>query len=153
MNAPTLVYERPLLASWADIDFNGHMRNTAYLEKAVDVRMLYFASAGFAIGDFARLRIGPVIMSDEVGYFREVGLLESLRGTLQLAGIAPDASRFRICNEFYRADGRLAARLVSTGGWLDLDARKLIAPPVPLAAALRALARTEDYRELPSSLK
>ena len=153
MSTTPALYECALLAGWADIDVNGHMRNTAYLEKAVDVRMLYFASAGFAIGDFSRLRIGPVIRSEEVAYFREVGLLESVRGTLQLGGIAADGSRFRVCNEFYRADGRLAARVVSTGGWLDLDARKLIAPPPPLTAALKALVRTEDYSELPSSLK
>lgn len=153
MSAAVPPFERALLAGWGDIDRNGHMRNTAYLDKAVDVRMLYFAAAGFAIGDFTRLRIGPVIMNEEVGYFREVGLLETLRGTLTLAGLAPDGSRFRVCNEFYRADGRLAARVASTGGWLDLDARRLIAPPPALTAALAALARTEDYRELPSSLK
>ena len=36
------------------------------------------------------------------------------------------------------ADGDLAARITSLGGWLDLAARKLVAPPEPLAAALRA---------------
>jgi acyl-CoA thioester hydrolase len=146
-------FEQRMIAGWADMDFNGHMRNTAYLEKAVDVRMLYFASAGFSIVDFAKLRLGPVIMTDEVSYRREVGLLETLRATLALAGLAPDASRFRVRNEFYRADGELAARLVSTGGWLCHESRRLIAPPAALAAGLGALARTEDFQVLPSSLR
>lgn len=147
------LFERQLLAGWADMDGNGHMRNTAYLEKSVDVRLQYFAAAGFAAGDFARLKLGPVVMRDEVGYFREVGLHEGLRATLELAGLAADGSRFRVRNQFYRADGLLAARVVSTGGWLDLGTRKLIAPPPSLLAALRGLARTEDFQELPSSLK
>jgi acyl-CoA thioester hydrolase len=146
-------YETTLLAGWSDMDFNGHMRNTAYLEKAVDVRLQFFAAHRFGVGEFARLRVGPVVMADEVGYFREVALLETLRATLALAGLADDGSRWRLCNEFYRADGKLAARVLSIGGWLDLEARRLVAPPAPLALALAALARTADFAVLPSSLR
>ena len=92
-------------------------------------------------------------MTDEARYQREVGLLEPLRATLALAGVAPDGSRFRLRNEFWRADGELAVRLDSTGGWLDLAARRLIPPPAELAAALAALGRTADFLELPSSLR
>jgi acyl-CoA thioester hydrolase len=56
-------------------------------------------------------------------------------------------------NEFWRADGKLAARVNSTGGWLDLSARKLILPPDALFAALQSLGRTEDSRVLPSSIR
>jgi acyl-CoA thioester hydrolase len=27
---------------WGDMDFNAHMKNTAYLDLAADVRMMYF---------------------------------------------------------------------------------------------------------------
>jgi len=30
----THVYEKTLIAGWGDMDFNAHMRNTAYLDKA-----------------------------------------------------------------------------------------------------------------------
>jgi acyl-CoA thioester hydrolase len=39
--------EVTLMAGWADMDPNAHMRNTAYLDKAVDARMLFFAKMGF----------------------------------------------------------------------------------------------------------
>jgi acyl-CoA thioester hydrolase len=42
------MYERTLFASWGDMDFNGHMRNTAYLDKAADVRLMFFAAHGLA---------------------------------------------------------------------------------------------------------
>lgn len=148
-----LVYETTLETGWSDMDMNGHMANTAYLEKAVDVRLRFFAAHRFGVGEFARLRVGPVVMTDELGYFREVHLQETLRATLALAGLAGDGSRWRLCNEFHRADGKLAARVTSVGGWLDLDARRLVAPPPPLAEALATLARTADFVDLPSSLR
>lgn len=147
------MYETTFIAGWADIDLNGHMRNTAYLDRSVDVRMRFFAHCGFDLGEFARQRIGPVVMTDQLRYFREVALLEPFRGTLALAGLAPDGSRWRMRNEFHRADGELAARIDSVGGWLDLGARRLRAPPAVLGAALAALARTADFEALSSSLK
>jgi len=47
----------------------------------------------------------------------------------------------------------LSARVTSTGGWLDLDARKLIAPPPALLAAMNSLEKTSDFVVLPSSIK
>lgn len=137
------MYERTLFAGWGDMDFNAHMRNTAYLDKAGDVRMLYFSENGFPMAQFVALKIGPVIMKDELEYFKEVGLLETLRVTLSLAELTEDGSRFQMRNEFFRADGKLAARITSHGGWLDLAARKLVAPPEKLLAALRSLPRAE----------
>lgn len=72
------MYEQMLFASWGDMDFNGHMRNTAYLDKAADVRLMFFAAHGFPMAEFVRLRLGPVVMKDEVEYFREVQLLDEV---------------------------------------------------------------------------
>lgn len=147
------MYEKNLFAGWGDMDFNSHMKNTAYLDKSGDVRMMFFSENGFPMAEFMRLRIGPVIMKDEVEYFKEVGLLDTLKVNLSLAALAEDGSRFLMRNEFYRADGRLAARVTSAGGWLDLSARKLAAPPQKLLDALRSLPRTEEFKVLASSIK
>lgn len=147
------MFEKTLFAGWGDMDFNAHMKNTAYLDKSGDVRMLFFADNGFPMKEFSRLRIGPVVMKDEVEYFKEINLLEEIRATLAIAGLSKDGSRFIIQNEFYRPDGKLAARVTSTGGWMDLAARKLTVPPEGLLKALGSLPVTEDYRELSSSIK
>ena len=146
-------FETTLAVGWADLDQNGHMRNSAFLEKSVDVRMLFFVARGFDVAEFARLKLGPVVRSDELRYYREVGLLARLRCTLALAGMAADGSRFAMRNEFYREDHELAARIDTTGGWLDGVTRKLIAPPAAVRAALETLAPTADFAVLPSSLK
>jgi len=142
------VYEKTLFAGWGDMDFNSHMRNTAYLDKSADLRMMFFAEHGFPMTEFVSRRVGPVVMKDELEYFREVGLLMPLRVTLSLAGLSEDGGRFLIRNEFFREDGKLAARVTSAGGWLDLSTRRLIAPPEALLGALHTLPKTDDFQIL-----
>jgi len=147
------MYAKTLFASWADMDFNSHMRNTAFLDKPADVRMMFFAENGFPMSEFLRLRLGPVVMKDEVEYRREVGLLQEITVTLALAGHAEDGSRFVLRNEILQRDGTLCARVTSTGGWLDLAARKLVVPPESLHKAMKSLPQTGDFQVLPSSVK
>ena len=142
------LYTAELQVGWGDLDANGHMRNTAYLDRSADVRMMYFKSHGFAMSEFERLRFGPVIKRDDIEYFREMKLLESFRGALRIAGLSADGSRFRFRNEFFKPDGTLVARVTSAGGWLDLSARRLAAPPPELAQAMSDLATSEDYAEI-----
>jgi len=148
-----MMFKRQMVAGWGDMDFNAHMRNTAYLDKSADLRMMFFAAHGFPMGEFVRLGIGPVIMKDEIEYAREVNLLEEMTATLAMAGMADDGSRFLMRNEFYRPDGKLAARVTSAGGWLDRSARKLVAAPASLLEALGQMPRTEDFAVLPGSVR
>jgi acyl-CoA thioester hydrolase len=135
------------------MDFNSHMRNTAYLDKTADVRQMFLAEHGFPVEEFFRLRIGPVIMKDEVEYFKEVRLLQEITVTYALAGQASDGSRFLIRHEIFRPDGNLSARVTSAGGWLNLVERKLVVPPDALLSAMNALEKTGDFTVLPSSIK
>ena len=146
------MYTKKLYAGWADMDFNSHMKNTAYLDKTADVRQMFLIEHGFPMEDFLRLRIGPVVMRDELEYFREVGLQQEITVSYALAGHADDGSRFMVRHEIFRADAKLAARVTSTGGWLSLDERKLIAPPPALLTAMNLLEKTKDFVVLPSSV-
>jgi acyl-CoA thioester hydrolase len=141
------------VAGWADMDANAHMANFAYLNKCVDARLGFFKQHGFPLTEFVSRRIGPVVRRDELEYHREVGLLEPITVTLVLAGMAPDGSRFRFVNEVLKGDGQLAARIRSEGGWMDLAARKLIAPPADLVQALSAMPHATEFEILPSSIR
>ena len=94
-----------------------------------------------------------VAMRDEVEYFREVGLLQEIKVTAVLAGLSIDGSRWLLRHEILSTDGKLCARVTSAGGWMDLAARKLIAPPGAILTAMNSLDRTNDFVQLPSSLK
>ena len=148
------VFEKTLVAGWRDMDYNSHMANTAYLDRAADVRMMYFAENGFTAAEMLRMKIGPVIMKDEIEYFREVHLLQEIR--VRFADRGPRARRqpLHACATSSRTPmARVAPAITSTGGWLDLNVRKLIAPPDPLRAALAALPKVEGFRDLKSSVR
>jgi acyl-CoA thioester hydrolase len=144
---------RSFFAGWGDMDFNSHMKNTAYLDKCADSRMLFFQEQGFPMTEFKRLQIGPVVMKDEIEYYREIQLLEFFTVKLFCAGLSQDGSRFSIVNEFYRSDGIPTAKVSSAGGWLDLSTRKLIVAPTPLLAVLNNMPRTDNFQSLSSSIK
>jgi acyl-CoA thioester hydrolase len=111
--------------------------------------MAFFAEHGFPPSEFRRLGFGPVIRRDELEYFREIGLHETVTVTYAVLGMSIDGSRFQIENEIWTANGERAAVVRSRGGWLDLRARRLIAPPAALLAALKQVPRTADFAELP----
>lgn len=147
------MYMKTLYAGWADMDFNSHMKNTAYLDKAADVRQMFLIENGFPVEEFSRLRIGPVVMKDEIEYFREVRLQQQITVTYALAGHALDGSRFLLRHEIFRPDGVLSARVTSAGGWLNLAERKLVVPPPALLSAMNSLEKTSDFVVMPSSIK
>ena len=145
-------FSRTFTVGWEHLDANAHMRNTAYLDLAVDLRMMFFKDSGFELQEFERQRIGPVVRRDEIEYLREFRLLDEVVVTLALAGMSEDGSHFRLRNEFFRRDGKLAARVSTAGGWLDLAARRLTVPPAALRQAFEKLARTDDFETLKSSV-
>jgi acyl-CoA thioester hydrolase len=147
------MYRKNLYAGWADMDFNSHMKNTAYLDKAADVRQMYLIENGFPVEEFLRLQIGPAMKKDEVEYFREVRLQERIDVTYAIAGHAEDGSRFLLRHEIYRSDGILAAKVTSSGGWLHLAERRIVAPPPELLAVMNRIEKTDDFVVLPSSVR
>jgi len=141
-------YAKEFLAGWGTMDFNGHMGNTAYLDLAADVRMAFFADHGFPPSEFRKLAIGPVVKKEEIEYFREIALHEKVTVTSALLAMSPDGARFTIENEIWSESGERAAVVRSTGGWLDLRARKLIAPPPELFAAFAQAPKAPGFVEL-----
>ena len=141
-------YAKEFIAGWGTMDFNGHMANTAYLNLAADVRMAFFAEHGFPPSEFRRLALGPVIRKEELEYFREVGLHDTVTVTYAVLAMSADGARFVVENEIWSASGERAATVRSTGGWLDLRARKLVAPPPTLLAAFAEVPRGLGFVEL-----
>jgi acyl-CoA thioester hydrolase len=135
------------------MDANGHMGNTSYLDMAADVRMAFFAEHGFPPTEFQKLAIGPVVQKEEIEYFREVGLHETVTVTHAILAMSPDGTRFTLENEIFLANGERAAVVRSTGGWLDLRARKLLVPPPALFAVFNQVPRAPGFTELPLRAK
>jgi len=142
-------YIQEYRARWADMDFNQHMRNAAYLGVAEETRFRYLDSRGWTAQEFMRRRLGPVVLEDVLSYRKELHLLEPFRVDLEMAALSDDGRKFRVRNRFLRAsDGAICAVVESLGLWFDLEKRKSIVPPPELADVWAAVPRTDDFARL-----
>jgi len=142
------MFEAAFEVGWFDCDANRHLKNTAFLEYAIEARFRYFHENGFPASAFAKHQIGPVVVKDEITYKRELHLLDRFKVQFLSAGINESGTRNLVVNRIIRPDGELAAEVRSMIVWFDLAARKVRVPPPELAIAIAALARTEDYAAL-----
>jgi acyl-CoA thioester hydrolase len=141
-------FQRGFRVGWGDIDGNGHMANTAFLDRAADTRVLFFAERGFPAARFLTERVGPVIVRDELVYRRELRLLDEFTVDLEALGVSSDGSRFEISNTFRASTAEVAAVITSEGVWFDLDQRRPRMPPPDLDAVQRQMPRSERFREI-----
>ena len=141
-------YVQTYRVGWGEIDGNGHMANTAYLDRAADTRFRFFAEHGFPAERFGAERIGPVIVRDEVTYRKELRLMDAFSVDLRLTGLSPDRVRFELTNCFYNSSGDLVAVVKSEGVWFDLTTRRPRPPPHDLSSVQNDIPRAEEVREL-----
>ncbi len=142
-------FVRRFVVRWSDADANGHLRNTAFSEYANDTRVALFASLGWVWTRFQEMHVGPVLFREEIEYRREAAIGEEVLVSAEVAGLAPDASRWAILHRLWKPDGTEMATIAVSGSFIDLDARRATAPPRDLAEALRAHPRSATFEELP----
>jgi len=147
IHAVSAPYQQEIEVRWADLDPNGHMRHTVYMDCAAQARVGFLNDCGFTLERFRQLGIGPVLFREEARYLHEVRANEHLRVTSEVTGISPNRKHWRIRHRIYKSDNQLACVVEVQGAWLDLRARKIAVPPPELVQAMREAPRTEDYAE------
>jgi len=143
-------FEEGFRVGWGDNDANGHMGNAAFLDRASDTRVRFFARRRFPVARFAAERFGPVIVRDELVYRKRLRLLEEFTVDLELVATSADGVRFRLHNTFRNAAGEVAAEVTSEGVWFDLVERKPRTPPPEVHAVQREMRRGDRFQELPA---
>jgi len=144
-------YSKRFLVRWSECDANGHLRNTAYSEYGIETRVCFLAENGFPFARFVDHAIGPVIQREEIDYLHELRMGDAVEVDFKGLGVSPDGARFKLCHDFRAPGGRKVARIVITGGWMDLRRRRLAPPPEELLQILSSLERGETYEELPNA--
>lgn len=143
-------YTKTFTVRWGDCDLNGHVRNTVYSEYCIETRLAFFQERGVGYDFFAEHHFAPVILREEIDYLREIRAGEIVTVDYTVLGLSPDASRFKLAHDLYRSNGKHAAHVVLSGGWLDHETRRLTSPPQRLQEAFRDVPRAEPFEELPS---
>lgn len=143
----TALYTITFSVRWADLDPNGHMRHTAYMDCAAQARVGLLHDAGFTLERFQTLHIGPVLFREETDYLHEVRAHERIRVTTAVAGLSANGKHWRIQHGIFRVNDELACVIKVQGAWLDLVARRVVSAPAALREAMQRAPRTPDYAE------
>lgn len=140
-------YRREFQVRWADLDPNGHLRHTAYMDYAAEARVGLLNDSGFTLERFQKLRLGPVLFREETRYLHEVRANERISVTTELSGLSANGKHWRMRHRIFKADGSLACVVNVQGAWLDLATRKIVPAPAELQNAMRKVPHTQDFAE------
>lgn len=143
-----MMFTKDFEIRWSDIDANGHLANSAYVNFMSHTRMSFMLENGFGHQDLIRNNLGPVVFYEHIYYFREIFMGNPVKVSLKLKGLSADGMFFEFLHNFYDYKGRNCARCIMLGSWIDLKTRKLVSLPRELYEQLNELEHTEDFRIL-----
>jgi len=138
---------REFQVRWADLDPNGHLRHTAYMDYAAQARVGFLNDCGFTLERFQKLQLGPVLFREDTRYLHEVRANERVSVTTELSGLSANDKHWRMRHRIFKADGLLACVVNVQGAWLNLATRKIVPAPAELQDAMRKAPCTHDYAE------
>lgn len=138
-------FQREYDVIWADLDPNGHMRHTAYMDYGAQVRLAFLDAHGFTMSRFQKLMVGPVLFREYTDYIREVRANEHITVTLELTGLSENHKHWAFRHKVYKQNGELAAVINVRGAWLSLSERRIVPAPGELEQAVAQIPRAEDF--------
>ncbi len=141
-------YSGPYEIRWSDIDANGHVNYSAYIDAAGDLRYHFFKERGFPTERFQELGIGPVYTALSARFFREVRFGETVTITYQLAGLSPQGARWKVHHDVLKANGKKAVSIEMEGTILDLASRRPVRPMPELLEIFNLIPRMKDFEVL-----
>ncbi|MEN2436310.1 acyl-CoA thioesterase [Weeksellaceae bacterium A-14] len=150
------VYYHSFEVRWSDIDANRHLANSSYVMYCAQTRMGFMSKHRMGVKELNRWGIGPVILHERYSFFREIYADQKVIVSLEIDGLAEDASIYRFIHKFYLPDGTHCATAEATGVWIDMMLRKMTTPPddiletlLPYKTDACKLLVREDIKALP----
>ena len=138
------IYKTTFEVKWSEVDPNMHLRHTAYLDFADQVRIRFFRDNDYSFNKLIQLGIGPIIFCTETDYRREVMLSEVITIDWQLLEQSDNGKKWMIKHNVYKEDGTYAAQLIYRGAWMDIRARKLTSPPKEIIDLMNSLESKQE---------
>jgi acyl-CoA thioester hydrolase len=144
-------YSLPYEVRWTDIDANRHVRYSAYIDAAAELRYRFFTEHNLPPEAFNQLGAGPVYTSLTANFFREVFLGETLTITYLLTGLSSQGVRWKVQHDFLKANGKKAVTVALEGTILDLTTRQPTVPTPEIMAVFQQVPRSKDFEVLSES--
>jgi acyl-CoA thioester hydrolase len=146
-------FTRTFAVKWADLDTNGHLRYSVYIDYAVDTQFRSIENYGYTPKRLMEEGFGPVILRMETRYSREVTFDESVIDSFKMAGMSPDGARWKSRHDIAKSNGDMAATIKLEGVWVDVHTKQAILPPPDLLQILNLLPRIENFETLRSFVR
>ncbi len=141
-------YSKTYEIRWSDIDANGHVNYSAYIDAAGDLRYHLFTKHGFPPAVFTQLGVDPIYTSINGRFMREVLMGETVTITYLLSGLSPQGGCWKVHHDVLKANGKKAVSIDLEGAMLDLSTRKPILPTPGLFQTFNLIPRTPGFEEL-----
>ncbi|POX42223.1 thioesterase [Streptomyces sp. Ru73] len=110
-----------------ETDAQGHLNSSVYMQYAEHARWSLLQAAGIRQSDLLDQGVGPVNLETTVRFRRELRAGDEVSVTCRFEW--GEGKTYRIEQEVLRADGEVAAEVVSVCGIIDLTARRLLSDP------------------------
>ena len=149
------IYYKEIEVIWADMDPNQHMRHTSYSQYAAHTRIAFFNERGYALTKLATMGLGAILLREQSTYRREIGLHEQIKITMELMQSTEDFSYYTISHTVYKENGKVAAKVIIDGTWIDMEKRSIAAPfPEVIDTVIKKMPFHKDFKWVePSSYR
>ena len=108
------------------LDFLGHVNNATYLQLFEEARWDYINQQGFGVDKIQSTQTGPVILSVEMKFLKELRLREDVSIWTEFLSYEGKIGKMR--QTLVKADGAISCDALFTFGLFDLRERKLLVP-------------------------
>jgi acyl-CoA thioester hydrolase len=136
---------------WNDIDANKHLGNSTYVEYMSDTRMAFLTSHGLSLDVINDLGLGPIVFYEHVHYFKEIGLKDKIKVSLEVVGYSKDGRFIKIEHNFYNQEGKNLAFAEMLFSWMNLETRKLGKVPELMRAKIQKFPKSNNFKYLEKS--
>lgn len=143
-------FSREFDIRWSELDPNGHMRHSAYLDYGAQIRLAFLAEHGLSMARMRELSIGPILFREEIRYRREILGGDRVRVDVALSGLSHNRKHWLMRHHIHKSDGTEAAIIDVHGAWMSLRERRVIPAPPEIMALVEPMPRTEDFTEFES---
>jgi acyl-CoA thioester hydrolase len=133
---------------WSDLDANGHVHYSTYIDAAADLRYRFFSERGFPPDEFLKLGLGVAYNSIEARFLREVRIGETISISYALAAMSPSGLRWRVHHDILKSNGKKAVTLEVEGVLLELSSRRAVPPTPELFAVFQQVPRLPAFEML-----
>ena len=137
-------------ALWAQMDPNMHLRHSAYADFCTQARSNLLDKVGLSLKELSRQKIGPILFREELTYYKEIALNETVRVAVEMTKFDFSNSRFSFRHTIYKQNDTIAAVVMIDGAWMDLVKRKLTVIPQAWMAIVDKLPKSADYTAIPA---